>query len=105
MVVTFSKFCNSKSWVDTFTGLKQVVEPSNSTCTDLKIKTMWLKPLLEWEHIFYNSLDKILSLIQILQRKMSAQELKGCVRYILSNFYFPPSDNPLKTMKNVFCFI
>ena len=66
---------------------------------------MWLKPLLEWEHIFYNSLDKILSLIQILQRKMSAQELKGCVRYILSNFYFPPSDNPLKTMKNVFCFI
>ena len=26
---------------------------------------------------------------------------KASVCYFLSNFYFPPNDNPLKTMKNV----
>ena len=31
--------------------------------------------------------------------------LKACVRYFLSNFYFSPNDSPLKTMKNVFYFI
>ena len=30
--------------------------------------------------------------------------LKACV-YLLSNFYFSPSDSSLKTIKNVFCFI
>ena len=31
--------------------------------------------------------------------------LKACVRYFVSNFYFSPSNNPSKTMKNVFYFI
>ena len=30
--------------------------------------------------------------------------LKACVRYFLSNFSFSPTDDPLKTMKNVFYF-
>ena len=32
-------------------------------------------------------------------------ELKACVRYFLSNFYFSPNDSPLKTMKSAFYFI
>ena len=32
-------------------------------------------------------------------------ELKACVRYFLSNFYFSQNDIPSKTMKNVFYFI
>ena len=30
---------------------------------------------------------------------------KACVRYFLSNFYFPPNDSHSKTIKNVFYFI
>ena len=30
--------------------------------------------------------------------------LKACVRYFV-NFYFSLNDSPLKTMKDVFCFI
>ena len=32
-------------------------------------------------------------------------ELKGCVHYFLSNFYFSPNDSCSKSMKNVFYFI
>ena len=28
--------------------------------------------------------------------------LKACVRYFLSNFYFPPNDSPSETIKNIF---
>ena len=31
--------------------------------------------------------------------------VKACVHYFLSNFYFSPNDSPSKTMKNVFYFI
>ena len=31
--------------------------------------------------------------------------LKACVCYFLSRFYFSLNDSPLKSMKNVFCFI
>ena len=31
--------------------------------------------------------------------------LKACVRYLLSNFYFSPNDNPSETMNNVFYLI
>ena len=30
------------------------------------------------------------------------KEIKGCVHYFLSNFYFPQNVSPSKTMKNVF---
>ena len=33
------------------------------------------------------------------------QNIKACVCYFLSNFYFSPNDTPSKTMKNVFYFI
>ena len=33
------------------------------------------------------------------------RQLKACVCYFLSNFYFSPNDSSLKTMKNVFYFI
>ena len=32
-------------------------------------------------------------------------ELKACVHYFLSNFYFSPNDSRSKTIKNVFYFI
>ena len=32
-------------------------------------------------------------------------QVKACVSYFLSNFYFSPNDSPSKTMKNVFYFI
>ena len=32
-------------------------------------------------------------------------QLKACVRYFLSNFYFSPNDSPSKTTKNIFYFI
>ena len=31
--------------------------------------------------------------------------LKACGRYFVTNFYFSLNDSPLKTMKDVFCFI
>ena len=31
--------------------------------------------------------------------------VKACIHYFLSNFYFSPNDSPSKTMKNVFYFI
>ena len=33
------------------------------------------------------------------------REVKGCVHYFYSKFYFSLNDSPLKTMKNVFYFI
>ena len=32
-------------------------------------------------------------------------DIKACVHYFLSNFYFLPNDSPLKAMNNVFYFI
>ena len=39
----------------------------------------------------------------VLKKRIS--QLKACVRYFLSNFYFSPNDSPSKTMKNAFYFI
>ena len=33
------------------------------------------------------------------------KKVEVCVCYLLSNFYFSPNDNPLKSMKNDFYFI
>ena len=36
---------------------------------------------------------------------LAAELFQACVRYFHQIFIFSPSDNPLKTMKNAFCFI
>ena len=32
------------------------------------------------------------------------EELKACVHFFLSNFYFSPNDSSSKTVKNIFLF-
>ena len=50
---------------------------------------------MEWLIRFYGIVNLILG----------CPLFRACVCYFLSNFYFSPSDSPLKTMKNVFDFI
>ena len=42
--------------------------------------------------------------IRIFMKLSEQIQLKACVRYFLTYFYFSPNDSPSKTMKDVFYF-
>ena len=57
-------------------------------------------------HTFFPSQDiKPNVLLVLILTVDDITNFKACVRYFLSNFYFPPSDSPLKAMKSAFYFI
>ena len=58
---------------------------------------------LDWSKVCWREVENSNSL-KIKLKKVKG-ELKACIRYFLSNFYFSPNDSHSKTIKNVFYFI
>ena len=73
---------------------------SNSSCDDIANP---LKAMCPDSQIAKDFKLGRLKLMHIVNYGI-APYYKACVRYFLSNFYFPPYDSPLKTMKKCFLF-
>ena len=66
-----------------------------SVCQDIAVV------ISVWQSVPYHHQNAILITFDINLNL----NIKACVRYFLSNFYFSQNDSPSKTMKNVFYFI
>ena len=58
--------------------------------------------IISYKSIFYY---KVWSMNSRIPEARFGKKVEVCVCYLLSNFYFSPNDNPLKSMKNDFYFI